>query len=83
VLRFLDGGRDWLLGKSLFQQEALRRGVLFTGGHNLCYAHSEADVDRTLAVYDEAMAILARAIADRAVAARLEGKPVQPVFRVP
>jgi glutamate-1-semialdehyde 2,1-aminomutase/spore coat polysaccharide biosynthesis protein SpsF len=74
-------GAESLLLKSLFQQECLKRGVLFAGAQNLCLAHSEADIDETLRVYRAALAILADAIRCGDAAARLEGEPVQPVFR--
>jgi glutamate-1-semialdehyde aminotransferase/spore coat polysaccharide biosynthesis protein SpsF (cytidylyltransferase family) len=74
-------GSESLLLKSLFQQECLKRGVLFTGGHNLSLSHTAADVSHTLRVYRTAMEIIAEAIHADNVAARLEGSPVQPVFR--
>ena len=70
-----------LVFKSLFQQECLKRGVLFGGGHNVCYSHSSADIDHTLRVYRTAMEILAEAIKSGDAALRLEGGPVEPVFR--
>lgn len=74
-------GSESLTLKSLFQQESLKRGVLFTGGQNMCYSHSNLDVTRTLRVYQAALGILARAIKDDNVMAQLAGDPVQPVFR--
>jgi glutamate-1-semialdehyde 2,1-aminomutase/spore coat polysaccharide biosynthesis protein SpsF len=67
--------------KSLFQQECLKRGVLFLGGHNMSYSHSDADVDQTLRVYRTAMEICSMALKEGDVLERLEGPPVQPVFR--
>jgi len=67
----------------LFQQECLKRGVLFSGGHNLCFSHTHEDIDRTLRVYRSAMEILADSIRKGDALARLEGEPVQAVFRKP
>ena len=67
--------------KSLFQQECLKRGVLFGGGHNMCFSHSVSDIDRTLQVYRTAMEICAIAIKEGDVRGWLDGEPVQPVFR--
>jgi glutamate-1-semialdehyde 2,1-aminomutase/spore coat polysaccharide biosynthesis protein SpsF len=50
---------------------------------NLCYRHSDADVEHTLRVYRAAFAVLAEAIKTGDVARRLEGEPVKPVFRQP
>jgi glutamate-1-semialdehyde 2,1-aminomutase/spore coat polysaccharide biosynthesis protein SpsF len=70
-----------LLLKSLFQQEALRRGILFSGFHCLCYGHTEEDIDTTLGAYQEALEVLIRAIDAGSVAPFLQGRPVEPVFR--
>ncbi|MBI3962710.1 MAG: aminotransferase, partial [Deinococcus sp.] len=68
---------------SLFQQEAIKRGVLFAGGHNISFSHSTGDILRTLEVYQAAMAVLKQALEKDAVERCLEGPPVQPVFRQP
>jgi glutamate-1-semialdehyde aminotransferase len=82
VVAFKDeNGEGSLLMKSVFQQECLKRGVLFTGGHNLCYSHSAADIDYTLRVYRTAMAIVAEAVRHGKLENILEGEAVQPVFR--
>jgi glutamate-1-semialdehyde 2,1-aminomutase/spore coat polysaccharide biosynthesis protein SpsF len=78
-----DSGGESLMLKSLFQQECIKRGVLFSGSQNICYSHSDADIDNTLRVYCAAMKILAEAIHKGDVNERLEGGPVQPVFRRP
>jgi glutamate-1-semialdehyde aminotransferase/spore coat polysaccharide biosynthesis protein SpsF (cytidylyltransferase family) len=82
VITFLDEtGGESLLCKSLFQQECLKRGVLFMGFHNLCFSHADSDIDETLRVYRAAFEIFADAVRCGDAAARLEGKPLQPVFR--
>jgi glutamate-1-semialdehyde 2,1-aminomutase/spore coat polysaccharide biosynthesis protein SpsF len=81
VITFTDGRAESLLLKSLFQQECLKRGILFSGGQNVCYSHTDADIDYTLRVYRTAMEVLAEAIAAGDVAGRLEGPSVLPVFR--
>ncbi len=74
-------GEESLELKSLFEQECLKRGILFSGGHNLCFSHSQADIDYTLRVYRTAMEIVADAVRQGNVGEKLEGKAVQPVFR--
>lgn len=70
-----DGNGD-RMAESLFMQECLKRGILFDSIHFPTFSHTDADVEYTLAVYREAMQMLADAIADDAVADRLEGKPI-------
>ena len=82
VLTFADRrGVESLALKSLFQQEVVRRGILNTGGFNLCARHSDADVDRTLEACRAALGVLAAAVAADDVEARLQGPAIQPVFR--
>ncbi len=82
VLVFKDSaGVDSLEMKSLFQQEMIKRGILTAGGFSLCWAHSDDDVCRTLEACRDALAVLARAVAEDRVEAALEGPVIQPVFR--
>lgn len=82
VITFKDAtGADSMAFKSVFQQECLRRGVLFSGVQNVCYSHSDQDIEHTLQVYRTSLAILREAIEAGDVLQRLKGEPVQPVFR--
>ena len=78
-----DTGAASLVVESLFQQECLKRELLFTGGHNICYSHTDRDIDYTLRVYRTALEILAQAIKEGDVAERVEGTMLEPVFRQP
>lgn len=82
VMTFTDErGEESMVLKSFFQQECLKRGVLFSGGQNICYRHTDRDIEQTLHVYQEVMGLLAEAIRSGSVEATLEGPAVQPVFR--
>ncbi|MGH7929456.1 MAG: aminotransferase class III-fold pyridoxal phosphate-dependent enzyme, partial [Candidatus Binatia bacterium] len=82
VVSFFDeSGRESLLIKSLFQQECLKRGVLFAGGQNICFSHTDEDIEYTLRVYRAALEIIGEAIRQSNVEKMLEGEPIQPVFR--
>ncbi len=81
LIVFDDRNGQSLLMKSLVQQELLRRGVLWSGFHNMCYSHSAADLAHTLAAYGEVLAELKGALQGGDLESRLRGKPVQPVFR--
>jgi glutamate-1-semialdehyde aminotransferase/spore coat polysaccharide biosynthesis protein SpsF (cytidylyltransferase family) len=75
-------GADPLALRSLFQQEAIKRGILF-GGHNPSFSHSDADIEKTLRAYKDTFEILAQAIDENKVDEMLEGEKVQPIFRLP
>jgi glutamate-1-semialdehyde 2,1-aminomutase/spore coat polysaccharide biosynthesis protein SpsF len=82
VIRFEDEHKEGsMLLKSLFQQEVIKRGVLSAGYHNLCFSHSDQDVDYTLRVYRSALEVIATALDSGSPGRYLEGEPVQPVFR--
>ena len=81
LIVFDDKAGQSLLMKSLVQQELIKRGILWSGFHNMCYSHSAADLDHTLAAYGEVLAELKGALEAGDLESRLRGRPVQPVFR--
>jgi glutamate-1-semialdehyde aminotransferase len=83
VVSFNGQGRyDPLEMKSYFQQELIRRGILWTAYHALSYAHTTEDIDYTLECYDAVFGLF-RDIVDRGRELRglIEGEVVEPVFR--
>lgn len=81
VLDFL--GDEALKLKTLFQQECAKRGVLFSGSHNISYSHTDAEIEKTLQVYDEVLDIVKFAHEYSMIDELLEGQVLQPVFRKP
>lgn len=68
--------------KTLFLQEMFARGVLTLGSHNMCYAHSDADLATLLGAYDEVFPLLRNAIDGRSLESALRCAPLEPLFRV-
>lgn len=81
MVSFNDAAGGSLLLKSYFQQELIKRGILWGGFHNVCFTHSQADIDYTLAAYKEVLPLLKTASGEGNIESRLLGKPVEPVFR--
>lgn len=81
VVSFSAEVADPLLQKSLVSQELIRQGILWQGFHTISAAHTEADVEITLAAYEAALGLLAEALEAGDLAERLLGTPIQPVFR--
>ena len=67
--------------KSFVQQELFKRGILWSGFHNMSFSHTDADIEHTLAAYKEVLQLLAVVVAENKVSASLKGKPVEAVFR--
>jgi glutamate-1-semialdehyde 2,1-aminomutase len=67
--------------KSLVQQEMIKRGILWSGFHNMCFSHSDHDIGYALGVYNEVLQVLKRAVDENKVREYLKGEPVEPVFR--
>jgi glutamate-1-semialdehyde 2,1-aminomutase len=65
--------------RTLFLQEALRRGLLMPS-LVVNFSHKDADVRRTVAAVGEALGVYKRAL-EEGVEKYLVGRPVQPVFR--
>lgn len=83
VVNCLEGraGDPWVL-KSYLQQECARRGLLFSGSHNISLAHTEEIIVQTLRIYREVFLVLAEALKEGTdLRARLRGAVTQPVFR--
>ena len=68
--------------KSYFQQELIRRGVLWAAYHALSWSHKDKDIKKTLNAYDEVMSLFKRVIKNNLKLRRMiKGTPVKPVFR--
>jgi len=67
--------------KSYVQQEMIKNGILWSGFHNMCYSHTDEDIDYTLKVYEKVLPLLKKAVDEKNVKAYLKGEPVEPVFR--
>ncbi|WP_121744843.1 aminotransferase class III-fold pyridoxal phosphate-dependent enzyme [Natronorubrum halophilum] len=67
--------------RSLFMQEAHRRGVLYTGAHIPTYSHTDEDVEIVLDVYHECLTVVRDALEAGKVEQRLEGDPVGATLR--
>jgi glutamate-1-semialdehyde 2,1-aminomutase len=65
--------------RALFLQEMITRGIL-APSFIISYAHTDADVDKTIAAVDESLSVYRKAL-DEGVDKYLVGPPVKPVFR--
>lgn len=67
--------------KSYVQQELIKRGILWSGFHNMSFSHTDEDISYTLSAYREVLGLLKEAVEGHDVTAKLRGAPVEPVFR--
>jgi glutamate-1-semialdehyde aminotransferase/spore coat polysaccharide biosynthesis protein SpsF (cytidylyltransferase family) len=67
--------------KTLFQQEMLRWGILFSGSQFICLSHSDDDIVSTIEAYGEAFKVLRFALDCQAVDKLTLGAPIELVFR--
>jgi len=67
--------------KSFVQQELIKRGVLWTGFHNMSYSHTDLDVAYLITAYHAVLPLLKQAIESGSVRQSLLGKVIEPVFR--
>jgi glutamate-1-semialdehyde aminotransferase/spore coat polysaccharide biosynthesis protein SpsF (cytidylyltransferase family) len=82
VITFQDS-QPWsaLQLKSLFQQEMIRHGILFSGSQFISLAHSDDDIERTIHAYGEAFRVLRFALDCTAVDYFTQGEPIELIFR--
>jgi len=67
---------------TLFLRAMFDRGVLISASHNVCYAHSAADLAHVLSAYDGALAEVRRELDGGALEANLPCPAIEPVFAV-
>lgn len=68
--------------KTLIAQELHERGVLGLGTFNLSHAHTDADIDRVLAVYGEILPMVGEAATGGKVRELLRCEPLVPLFKL-
>jgi glutamate-1-semialdehyde 2,1-aminomutase/spore coat polysaccharide biosynthesis protein SpsF len=68
--------------KTLFLREMIAAGVLINASHNVCFAHSPADMAHVLKGYDHALGVLRQALDRGDVERRLGNIVIRPVFSV-
>ena len=83
VVTFEGQGRfDSLEMKSYFQQELLRRGILWAGYHALSFSHQKEDIEMTLNAFEDVMKLFKKVVdGSQSLRSLIEGEPVKPVFR--
>jgi glutamate-1-semialdehyde aminotransferase len=72
---------EGLVRRSLVMQECVKRGLLYFCSNNISYAHNESEVRFTLDVFAEVLPLVAAAFQANDFVERLEGLPVEPIFR--
>ncbi len=68
--------------KTLLLREMIAAGVLINASHNLCFAHTPADIARVLAAYEHALGVLREALDRGDIDRRLGNQVIRPVFAV-
>lgn len=81
IITFDAKAGDPLILKSFVQQELIKRGILWSGFHNLSFSHTDEDIDYTLQAYRDILPLLKKAVDEGNVENQIKGIPVQPVFR--
>ncbi len=81
MVTFLPDAGNGLELKTLMQQEMIKRGVLWAGFHNMCFSHTDDDIQYTLQAYHDVMPLIKEAILSKNVQALLKGEVLEAVFR--
>jgi glutamate-1-semialdehyde 2,1-aminomutase/spore coat polysaccharide biosynthesis protein SpsF len=83
ILAFKDhpkGSRNAI--KTLFLREMIQGGVLINASHNVCFAHTPADMAQVLAAYDRALGAVKDALAKGDLDQKLGDAVIRPIFTV-
>lgn len=65
-----------------FLTEMFRHGILTGGTHNICYAHNDEDIAKTIYAYDQTLALIKEELDNNSIEKNLAVPPIQPVFKV-
>ena len=76
-------GEEDLTMKTIFQQELVKRGILFGGSNNLSYSHTKKDIQKTIKAYQEILEIIKRGLDNNNLTRLIKGKKLEQVFRKP
>jgi len=77
LVNFKENVGEPLLQKSYVQQEMFKRGILWSGFHNLSFSHTDADIEYTLETYKEVLGMLKNVIHKHELASSIKGIPIQ------
>ena len=81
LFQSVDGRATSLDLQSYFQQEVLKKGVLYLGVHNLCLAHTEEDIHSILNAYAYGLEKVADFLrSDTKLEQFFDGEKIRPVF---
>jgi glutamate-1-semialdehyde 2,1-aminomutase/spore coat polysaccharide biosynthesis protein SpsF len=67
--------------RTYVQKQMIQHGVLLLGSHNVCYAHTQEDIDHVIWAWERTLLGLARELEKPGLVDRLGCEPVRPVFR--
>src|SRR6201996_3409358 len=81
MVTFLPEAGNGLEVKALMQQEMIKRGILWAGFHNMCFSHSDEDVQYTLSAYRDTLLLVKEAIESGNIKQYLKGGVLEAVFR--
>jgi glutamate-1-semialdehyde aminotransferase len=62
--------------KSFIQQECAKKGVLFVGYHHTSLGHTREDIEYTLEVYNDVFSRMRKALADKTLKDKTEGRVI-------
>jgi glutamate-1-semialdehyde aminotransferase/spore coat polysaccharide biosynthesis protein SpsF (cytidylyltransferase family) len=68
--------------KTFLLREMIAAGVLINSSHNVCFAHTDADIAQVLNAYDHALPLLREALDRGDIERRLGNQVIRPVFSV-
>ncbi len=68
--------------RTMWMREMLAAGVLSTGSHNVCYAHSMSDIAQVIAAWGRALDAIVAGLASDDFEASLGIPPIESIFKV-
>ncbi len=68
--------------KTFIQQELIKKGVLWTGSHNMSFSHKRKDLDKLIKSYQEVFPLLKEVLDNKVLKKKLLGKTIPGNYRI-
>lgn len=68
--------------KSYIQQELIKRGVLWTGAHNMSFSHKRDDLENLIKIYGDVFSSLRKILNEEKLKENLLGEPIRGNYKI-
>jgi len=72
----------WIQIKSYLQKELLSHWILWIGGLNMSYAHTDQIIKKTISIFDICLSVVKRKLSNGLLVKEIKGKEIDDIFKI-